>query len=177
MKISARNPWVIPHVLTERAGTSAWPAIPQADIKAARVDQRRWILRHQLVGDGMFGEIDGVGLVPLRIRIFSPAITDDQNEGAFHFLPFVDTKHDTDSPQRHRERGEEIIFCLLLCVVCASAGISRAAEKVRACQKTIDPISQHPYIVRSRKEVIALMAKKKTTKKTTKKKATTKKKK
>ena len=44
-------------------------------------------------------------------------------------------------------------------------------------QKTIDALFADPYIVASRKEVIALMAKKKTTKKTTKKKATTKKKK
>ena len=38
------------------------------------------ILGHQPVGDRMLGEIDGVGVVPLRVRILSPAVADDEHE-------------------------------------------------------------------------------------------------
>ena len=53
----------------------------QADVEPAGVDQHVRILGHQPVGDRMLGEIDGVGVVPLRIRILSPAVADDQNVG------------------------------------------------------------------------------------------------
>jgi hypothetical protein len=37
----------------------------------------------------MFGEIDGVGVVPLGVGIFSPAITDDEDEWAFFHISII----------------------------------------------------------------------------------------
>jgi len=44
-------------------------AFRQADIKPAGGDVDRWILGHQPIGDRVLGEIDGIGVVPLRLRI------------------------------------------------------------------------------------------------------------
>ena len=45
----------------------------QADVEAAGVDQRVRILGHQPVGDRMLREVDGVGVVPLRVTDSSPS--------------------------------------------------------------------------------------------------------
>src|SRR3984885_15620506 len=61
----------------------------QADIEAAGVDQSRRILAHQAIGDGMFGEKNCVGLVPLWKRIFTPTVPNDDNQRAD-----IQTSHD-----------------------------------------------------------------------------------
>src|SRR5580658_6549513 len=49
----------------------------QADIEAAGVNQRVGILRHQPIGHRMLGQEDRVGPVPLRMRILTPSVADD----------------------------------------------------------------------------------------------------
>src|SRR5207245_6352238 len=116
----------------------------QPDIKPAGMNQHRRILRHQLVGDRVLREIDGVGVVPLREGIFPPAIADDENEWAFHCLPFVESKDDTDSPQRRRERRDETI--ILLRALRVSAVNASRPEKTCGQQKTLDDHFPDYYI-------------------------------
>jgi len=56
----------------------------QADIEAAGGDERRRIVLHERVIDRCVGEQDGIGFVPLVRGVFSPAVTDDQNNGFGH---------------------------------------------------------------------------------------------
>jgi hypothetical protein len=67
----------------------------QADVEPAGADQRVRILGHQPVGDGVPRQLDGVGVVPLRVGILSPPVADDQDErtldgggGGGHDEPF-----------------------------------------------------------------------------------------
>ena len=56
-------------------------SVRQADIEAARRDERARIFRLQRIVAGFFGEIDGVERVLVSVGIFSPAIADDQQDG------------------------------------------------------------------------------------------------
>jgi hypothetical protein len=58
----------------------------------------------------MFGEIDGVGVIPLRVGVFSPAISDDEDEWAFfhgchHFNS--GEKCNRGGAEAQRRRGEK----------------------------------------------------------------------
>jgi hypothetical protein len=46
-------------------------------------------LRKQPVGDRVLGQVDGVGMVPLRVGVLAPAVTNDDHDRALH-----DTGHD-----------------------------------------------------------------------------------
>ena len=60
-------------------------AFGQADVEAGGVDERRGIFGHESIRHRMLRQINRVGVVPLRIRIFPPAIADDQDEWSlFH---------------------------------------------------------------------------------------------
>jgi hypothetical protein len=54
-------------------------------------------------------EVDRVGIIPLRVRIFSPAVPDDQNEWSLHEIDLtrVPARDKESSPQRRRERRDE----------------------------------------------------------------------
>ena len=54
----------------------------QADIEPAGVDQRVGVLGQQPIRHRMPREEDGVGVVPLRVRVLPPAVSNDQDDRA-----------------------------------------------------------------------------------------------
>jgi hypothetical protein len=51
----------------------------QSNILAGSVNQGMGVISHQCVGDRRFCQMDGVGVIPLGIRVFAPTVTDNQD--------------------------------------------------------------------------------------------------
>ncbi len=78
-------------------------ALGKPDVKARCVDQHVGIFRHEPIGDGMLGEVNSVGVVPLRIRIFPPAIANDQDEWSFFHVGHHFFFEEEMQPRRRRD--------------------------------------------------------------------------
>jgi hypothetical protein len=59
----------------------AGDAVRQADVLAAGADLRMRIGRHQSIIDRRVGQMYRVGVVPLRMRVRTPAVADNEGDG------------------------------------------------------------------------------------------------